>query len=144
MKKTKCGDKIKIHYTGKTEDGSVFGSSKGRNPIEFEIGAGNFISGLENGVIGMAVGDKKSITVPPKDAFGHVREELLSTIRKNDFPETIQPTIGQRLQVKQPDGKVANVTVVDVQEESVTLDANHALAGQTLKFDIELVDIQSL
>ena len=91
MKKAKSGDMVKIHYIGKTEDESVVGSSKGRNPIEFEIGAGNVISGLENGVIGMAVGDKKSITVPPEDAFGHVREELFSTIKKMIFRKRYNP-----------------------------------------------------
>jgi peptidylprolyl isomerase len=141
MKKAKSGDTVKVHYTGQTEEETIFGSSKEDQPVEFKIGSGAVISGLEKGVIGMTVGDIKTITVPPEDAFGPVREELFSTINKRDFPDVVEPAKGQRLKVIEKNGSVSYGTIVDIQEDVVTLDENHALAGKTVKFDIELVDI---
>ncbi len=141
MSQAKDGDEVKIHYTGKLHDGTVFDSSQDRPPLEFKIGGGNVIPGFEQGVVGMETGDTKTITLPPKEAYGPRREELVVNVKSADFPEHITPAVGQRLQISQPDGNVANVMIADIKEDMVTLDANHPLAGQTLTFDIELVAI---
>ncbi len=141
MSRAKKGDKVKVRYTGKLDDGTVFDSSENRPPLEFTIGKGNIIPGFEKGVIGMESGDTKTITVAPEEGYGPYREELTLDVRKGDLPENITPTIGQQLQIKQTDGNIVNVTISDMQEETVTLNANHPLAGKTLTFDIELVEI---
>lgn len=141
MSQAKNKDEVKVHYTGKLEDGTVFDSSQDRPPLEFKIGSGSVIPGFEQGVIGMETGDTKTITIPPEEAYGPRREELVVDVKGSDFPEHITPSVGQRLQISQPDGNVANVIIADIKEEMVTLDANHPLAGQALTFDIELVAI---
>ncbi|MCP4570233.1 MAG: peptidylprolyl isomerase [FCB group bacterium] len=141
MSQAKNGDSVKVHYTGKLEDGTVFDSSKDRQPLEFKLGAGNVIPGFDSGITGMAIGDSKTVTIPPDQAYGEVRKDLLVEVDKGEFPKDIKPEIGQELQVQQPDGTPVSVTIVDVQDEKVTLDANHPLAGKTLIFDIELVEI---
>ena len=141
MSLVKDGDTVKIHYTGKLEDGTVFDSSDGRDPLELKVGAGHVISGFEKGVVGMEVGGTKTITIPADDAYGERRDDLTVNVKKTEFPENITPEIGQQLQLKQPDGNMVNVMVTDVQEELVTLDANHPLAGKTLVFDVEVVEV---
>ncbi|MBD3381188.1 MAG: peptidylprolyl isomerase [candidate division Zixibacteria bacterium] len=135
------GDTVKVHYTGKLDNGMVFDSSQDREPLEFKIGAGQVIPGFEKGIIGMEVGQSKTVKLPPEEAYGPQREELIAEVKKADIPENIKPSVGQRLSLRQPDGNTVNVTVSDVNEESITLDANHSLAGKTLIFDIELVEI---
>jgi len=142
MKQAKKGDTVKVHYTGKLENGSVFDTSREREPFEFIVGDGSVIQGLEKGIVGMKIGEKKTIEASPQEAFGARREELMANVNKQDFPENIDPVVGQRLQIKQPNGRVMEVFVADVDEEIVTLDANHPLAGETLIFDVELMAIE--
>jgi peptidylprolyl isomerase len=141
MSKAKDGDKVKVHYTGQLESGDVFDSSRQHDPLEFVIGGGNVIPGFENGIIDMEEGDTKRITIPPEGGYGERREELMVRVLKKEFPAHITPAIGQQLQIKQGEGDILNVNIIAMDEESVTLDANHPLAGQTLLFDVELVEI---
>jgi len=142
MGKANDGDTVKVHYTGKLEDGSIFDSSKKGEPLELTIGAGNVIPGFEKGVIGMEKGGSKTITVPPEEAYGAVQEGLIAKVKKENFPENITPVIGEQLQLRQRDGNIVNVTIREIEGDTVTLDANHPLSGKTLIFDIELVGIQ--
>lgn len=141
MAKAKIGDRVKVHYTGKLEDGTVFDSSLEGEPLEFTIGSGEIISGFEDEIIGMEEGEKKTFTIPTDKAYGPHREELMLTVGKDEFPPDIQPSEGQQLQLRQPDGRVFYVVVIEVNEKTVTLDANHPLAGKDLTFDVELVEI---
>ena len=141
MAQVKEGDTVKVHYTGKLEDGTVFDSSNEREPLEFTIGNGQIISGFEQAVIGMTPGETKTATIPPEEAYGPHREDMTLTVDREQFPEDINPEPGQQLQVQQPDGKAAIVAVSDVSTSTVTLDANHPLAGKPLTFDIRLMDV---
>ena len=141
MAQAKAGDTVKVHYTGKLEDGTVFDTSEERTPLEFTIGSGQIIPGFERAVVGMEPGETKTATISPEEAYGQHREDMTITVDRGQFPEDINPEPGQQLQVQQPDGRAAIVVVSDVSESTVTLDANHPLAGQPLTFDIELVDI---
>jgi peptidylprolyl isomerase len=141
MGKAKNGDKIRIHYTGKLEDGNVFDNSKERQPLEFIVGDGEVMPGIEKGVIGMEPGDTKTIEIPPEEAFGPKRKELLIEVPKSELPNQITPTLGQRLKMHDPDGDHIELIITDINEETITLDANHPLAGHTLFFDLELVEI---
>ena len=137
----KAGDTVKIHYTGRLEDQAVFDSSADRDPLEFKIGESEVIRGLQEGVVGMASGQKKSIVLSPEEAFGQIHDELKVDVEMNQFPQNITPTIGEELQLNRQDGSSINVTITNATEATVTLDANHPLAGKTLFFDIELVAI---
>lgn len=141
MGAVKDGDTVKVHYTGKFEDGTVFDSSKDREPLEVTIGAGRVIPGFEKGIIGMESGSTKTITLPPEEAYGQVRDDLIIEVKKAEIPENIKPKVGMNLQMKQKGGEVINLVVSEVKDETVTLDANHQLAGKTLVFDIEVVEI---
>lgn len=141
MSKAKNGDKVKVHYTGKFKDGEVFDSSLEREPLEFTIGKGQVIPGFEQAVEGMSPGDIKTTDIPPEKAYGPRHEEMVTEVEKNRFPADMDPKVGQRLQLRQADGKMIRVTVTDVSESRVTLDANHPLAGKNLTFDIKLVEI---
>jgi len=141
-KVTKGGDTVKVHYTGKLEDGTIFDSSRDREPLELTLGSGSTIPGFENGIIGMALGDTKTITIPPEEAYGPKRDDLVITISKDEFPSDITPSVGQQLQMRHPSGNVMNVTITDVMQDSVTFDANHPLAGKTLIFEVELMEIK--
>ncbi|KPL04127.1 MAG: peptidylprolyl isomerase [candidate division Zixibacteria bacterium SM23_73_2] len=141
MTKAKNGDRVKVHYTGKLDDGRVFDSSVKREPIEFIIGKGQVIPGFEKAVEGMNPGESKTTKVPPEKAYGPRREEMIVEVEREKIPAQLDPKVGQRLQLQQPDGRVIRVTVTDVSESSVTLDANHPLAGKELTFDIQLVEI---
>jgi len=141
MNQAKTGDTVRVHYTGKLEDGMIFDSSKDRPPLEFTIGGGEVIPGFESGIIGMEVGQVKTISIAPEEAYGPRREDLVLYVKKTDFPEDITPTVGQQLQIRQPNGRIIDLMVTEVGDESVTLDANHPLAGKTLIFDVELVEI---
>jgi FKBP-type peptidyl-prolyl cis-trans isomerase 2 len=143
MAEAKNGDTVKVHYTGKLEDGTVFDSSKGGDPLEFTLGQNQVIPGFEQAVVGMEPGDSKTAQLPPEEAYGPRYDEMVIEVEKQQIPEQIDPQVGQRLQIRQADGRAIGVTVTDVTEEKVTLDGNHPLAGQDLKFDIELVDIVS-
>lgn len=141
MSKVKDGDTVKVHYTGKLENGDVFDSSREREPFEFTVGNKAVIPGFEKGVVGMGVGDTKTIEIPPEEAYGAKQDELVVEVQKSELPDDITPTIGQRLQIKQQDGNPIVVTITELTDDSITLDANHPLAGYTLFFDVELVDI---
>ena len=141
MAQAKPGNTVKVHYTGKLEDGTVFDSSVDREPLEFTIGNHNVIPGFEIGIVGMAIGDKKTLEIPPDDGYGPRRDDLTVDVDKKEFPEDITPEIGQQLQVKRPDGGTTNVVIAAVEGDKVTLDANHPLAGKALTFDVELVEM---
>lgn len=141
MAKAKLGDRVKIHFTGKMQDDTVVETTQDRGPLEFKIGEGNVISGLEQGIIGMQVGDKKTLTISPQEAFGLPRQELMVDLNKDDIPEGIKLAVGIHLDIQASDGQTFKVKVVDVKEDTVTLDANHPLAGVTLIFDVELIEI---
>ena len=141
MTQVNKGDKIKVHYTGKLEDGTQFDSSVGSDPLEFTIGAGQLIPGFDNGVVGMVIGDKRIVTIPAAEAYGERNEELVLDVEKSQLPPDIEPHIGQMLQSQQPDGNLINMVITNVNETSVTVDANPPLAGKTLIFEIELVEV---
>ncbi|MGD2125618.1 MAG: peptidylprolyl isomerase [Desulfobacteraceae bacterium] len=141
MNQAKDGDKVRVHYTGTLEDGTVFDSSKGRDPLEFTIGNGAVMPGLEKGIVGMETGESKTLSIPPEDAFGERLDELVVEVNKSDLPDTIEPAIGKWLKMLQPGGSPIELVITGVSEDTVTLDANHPLAGRTLLFDIQLVEI---
>jgi len=141
MRQAKCGDRVAVHYTGKLENGEVFANSKVGEPLEFTIGKGEVIPGFEKGVIGMEAGETKTITVPPDEAYGPTSEELLIQIKKSFLPENITPAIGDQLRIPQKDGNPIDVIITAMNEDTVTLDVNHPLAGVALTFDILLVAI---
>lgn len=135
------GSKVKIHYTGRLEDGTVFDSSKDRDPLEFEVGSGQVIPGFDDAVEGMAAGDEKTVTIPAVDAYGPRRQELVLDVPGDQLPDALDPEVGQQLQMQTPDGQTFQVTVVDVNDEGVQVDANHPLAGKDLTFDILVVGV---
>lgn len=137
----KQGDTVKVHYKGKLDDGSVFDSSEGRDPLEFKIGDGNIIPGVEEAVVGMSPEETKEATIPPDKAYGEYREEMVIEVDKSQFPEHIDPELGQQLELKQEEDQNIVVTVTNVEEEKVTLDANHPLAGKDLTFELTLQEI---
>ncbi|MEI4261807.1 FKBP-type peptidyl-prolyl cis-trans isomerase [Roseovarius sp. D0-M9] len=141
MTEVKSGDTVHIHYTGTLTDGTVFDSSEGRDPLSFEVGSGQIIPGLDTAMPGMAVGEKKTVEVPAEQAYGEVDPNARQQVPREGIPADIPLDPGTQLQVQTENGQVLPVTVLEVTEESVTLDANHALAGKDLKFDIELVAI---
>ena len=143
MGQAKMGDTVKVHYTGRLEDGKVFDSSQDREPLGFKIGAGSVIPGFESTVVGMSPGDSKQEKIPADQAYGPHRKELVIEVDRKDIPSELDIRLAQRLQMKHPDGQVVRVTVADVSESTVTLDANHPLAGKDLLFQLELMEIVS-
>ncbi|WP_372639144.1 peptidylprolyl isomerase [Fodinibius sp.] len=145
MPKVKNGDTVKVHYTGKlTEDGTVFDSSREREPLEFTLGEGQLIPGFEEAVIGMEEGEDTTIELSSEDAYGERREDLELEVSKDDLPDNIEPEEGMQLQMQQQEnGQAIPVQITSVEDEFVKLDANHPLAGQDLTFDIELVELKS-
>jgi FKBP-type peptidyl-prolyl cis-trans isomerase 2 len=143
MAQVKKGDTIKVHYTGTLTDGTQFDSSAGREPLEFEVGAGGVIAGFDNGVMGMAIGETKTIHIPFMEAYGPIQEEMIVEFPKDKFPADMQPEVGMQLAMNNGQGQQFPVTIVEIKEESIVLDANHSLAGKDLTFALELVDIKS-
>jgi peptidylprolyl isomerase len=137
----KAGDTVKVHYTGTLADGTQFDSSAGRDPLEFTLGAGNVIAGFDEGVTGMKVGEKKTITIPAAEAYGEYRDDMVIQINRDKLPATITPMVGMQLQMTQNDGSVITVTIKEITDTMITLDANHELAGKDLTFELELVEI---
>ncbi|MBE0454524.1 FKBP-type peptidyl-prolyl cis-trans isomerase [Roseovarius autotrophicus] len=141
MTQVKPGDTVRIHYTGTLSDGQTFDSSEGRDPLEFTVGSGQIIPGLDAAIPGMSVGEKKTVAVVADDAYGQPDPAARQTVPRVDIPAEIPLDLGTQLQVQTPQGQVMPVTVVEVTEDQVVLDANHPLAGHDLTFAIELVEI---
>jgi len=141
MTQAKPGDTVRIHYTGTLDDGTQFDSSAGRDPLEFALGGGQVIPGFDSAVDGMAVGESKSVTIPPDEAYGQRHEQLVQQVPRTTLPEDMEPAVGMQLQSQSPDGQVMNLVVTEIVDDSITVDANHPLAGQALTFAIELVEI---
>jgi peptidylprolyl isomerase len=141
MSQAKSGDTVKIHYTGTLDDGSQFDSSAGRDPLEFTVGSGQVIPGFEQAVEGMAVGDTKTVNIPAEDAYGPHHDQMVQDVPKSALPDDLEPEVGMTLQAQGPDGQFLDLTVTAVEEDSITVDGNHPLAGKALKFDLELVEI---
>jgi peptidylprolyl isomerase len=135
------GDIVKVHYTGTLEDGTQFDSSEGREPLEFTIGSGMMIPGFDNGVRGMQIGEKRNITLPPSEAYGQPNPELVRNLSREGFASDVELQAGMKLTMQTPDGRPFPVTVIEVFEDSVIIDANHELAGKTLIFEVEMVEI---
>ncbi|MGD1913869.1 MAG: peptidylprolyl isomerase [Rivularia sp. (in: cyanobacteria)] len=141
MAQAKSGDNVKVHYTGKLDDGTVFDSSAEREPLQFSLGSGNVIPGFEEAIVGMTPGESKTATIPAEQAYGPQRDELVITVEKEQIPSDLSVEVGQQLQISQNNGEVIPVMVTDVSDSKVTLDANHPLAGEQLTFDIQLVEL---
>lgn len=141
MQQVKAGDTVRVHYHGRLTDGTTFDSSDGRDPLEFQVGSGQVIKGFDDGVTGMAVGEKRTINIPVDEAYGAKNEEMVVNFPRANFPEDLNPEVGMQLNMTNGSGQVIPVVIVEVGEEEVILDANHPLAGQDLIFDIELVSI---
>ena len=140
MAEARPGDRVRVHYTGRLIDGTVVDSTSGGSPLEFTVGAGRVLRGLEEAVEGMCPGEQTTVWVPPEKGHGPHRDELLLVVGRERFP-AFEPEVGQRLRMRRRGVPPAMVTVVDVSEADVTLDGNHPLAGQDLTFDLELVEI---
>ena len=138
---TNEGKTVKVHYTGKLTDGTVFDTSREREPLEFTIGQGQLIPGFENAAMDMQVGEIKTVTILPEEAYGPHHAEMVMVVPRTQLPEDLNPAIGQQLQMQRTDGQTAIVVVSATSEESITLDANHPLAGKDLVFEIEMVAI---
>jgi peptidylprolyl isomerase len=143
MAEARNGDTVTVHYTGSLKDGSVFDSSREREPLSFTIGEGKIIPGFEKAVLGMKPGESAKAEIPPEEGYGPHREEMVLAVDREQLPESLEPDIGQQLQMQRPDGNAMVVTVAEVSSTTVTLDANHPLAGKELVFDIELLDVRS-
>ncbi|NYS25431.1 peptidylprolyl isomerase [Rhodobacteraceae bacterium 2376] len=141
MTQAKSGDTVRFHYTGTLEDGSVFDSSDGRDPLEFKLGEGQIIPGLEQAIEGMSSGEQKTVTIPADQAYGPYQPQARQGIPREQIPDHIPLEIGTRLQVQTPDGNPMPVTVAEVSDEVVVLDANHPLAGKDLTFAVEVVEV---
>lgn len=138
----KTGDTVQVHYKGMLDDGSQFDASAGRDPLSFTVGAGQVIQGFDDAVTGMAVGEKKTVRIPPQEAYGEHRDDLIVQLERAQVPEHIDLELGMGLQLQQPNGQPIAVTVKSIEDNHVTLDANHPLAGEVLTFELELVAIQ--
>jgi peptidylprolyl isomerase len=150
MTQAKTGDKVKVHYTGRLENGEVFDSSECRDdddcgcdsgPLEFTIGNGEVIPGFDDAVNGMSPGEEKTVTIPVDRAYGPRMEEMVAVVGRSDLPADLTPEVGLQLEVTQQDGNAFPVLITEVTDTTVTLDANHPLAGRDLTFDLRLVEI---
>ncbi|NBW69869.1 MAG: peptidylprolyl isomerase [Bacteroidetes bacterium] len=141
MSTIKEGDTVSVHYTGTLTTGEVFDSSKNREPLTFTLGQGQLIAGFEKAVIGLSEGDSTTANIPSKEAYGEVNPEMIVDVPKNQLPTEIEAKVGMQLQLNQPNGQAIPVQITEVKEETITIDANHPLAGKDLNFDIEIVEI---
>ena len=137
----KVGDTVKVDYTGTLTDGTVFDSSVGKSPLEFTVGAGQMIKGFDNAVLGMKVGQSKTVVLPPEDAYGAHRDDLVVAVDRRQLGDAANATVGDQLSVMYANGTRGTVVVLAVNATTVTVDTNHSLAGKTLKFDIKLVSV---
>ncbi|HLS11993.1 MAG TPA: peptidylprolyl isomerase [Flavobacteriaceae bacterium] len=141
MSQVKKNDKIKVHYTGKLNNGEIFDSSVDREPLEFQVGQGQIIPGFENGVLDMKLNEKKTLVIPSEEAYGEPREDLIHEIAKEHLPQEMEPEVGMGLVSRSPEGQEIPLIVKEVKEDSIVVDANHPLAGKELTFEIEVVGI---
>ena len=141
MQKVKSGDKVKVHYHGRLNNGETFDKSEGREPLEFEVGSGMVIKGFDDGVTGMSVGEKKTITIPFNEAYGPKNPEMIIDMPRNRFPQDMEVEVGMALAMNDGQGQQFEVVVTQIKEDAVVLDANHPLAGKDLIFDLELMEI---
>ncbi len=141
METVKNGDTVKIHFTGHIKGGDIFSTTHGAEPAIIEIGAGNALAGLEVGLLGMKVGEQKTVEVMPKEGFGPHLPNLVAQVKKELLPESIRPEIGLKLQTRQENEDPVEMMIIAMDDDTVTLDANHPLAGQTLVFEVELLEI---
>lgn len=141
MDKAKQGDTVQVHYTGTLEDGTVFDTSEGGEPLEFTIGTSQVIAGFEEAIVGMSIGDRKREVIAAERAYGEHEEELMFTVGRDQLPDGSDVAVGDTLRIGFPDGQTAAVQVAEMDGKSLTLDANHPLAGKTLIFDLQLVGI---
>jgi peptidylprolyl isomerase len=141
MAQAKAGDTVRVHYTGKLDDGTVFDSSVGGEPIEFVLGTHHVIPGFEDGVTGMEVGDAKTILIPSDQAYGPHMDEMVLTISREQVPPHITLGLGEMLELSQPSGEAITVRITELTDATVTLDGNHPLAGEDLTFDLQLAEI---
>jgi peptidylprolyl isomerase len=141
MPKARPGDTVRVHYTGHLRDGSVFDSSEGQDPLAFVLGEGEVIPGFDRGVEGMEEGERRTIEIPAAEGYGPYRDELTVAVGRDQFPPDVTPEVGQQLQLGMDDGGVLDVTVTEVGDDAVTLDANHPLAGEDLRFEVALVEV---
>ena len=142
MSQVKENNTVKVHYTGKLENGQVFDSSLEREPLEITLGKGMLIPGFEKGILSMEVNEKKTIKIPKNEAYGDVQKELFHPVPKENLPEEIKPEVGMGLMSTNPDGSERQLRVAEVNEDHIVVDANHPLAGKDLTFDLELVEIK--
>ena len=142
MAQAENGRTVRVHYTGKLADGSVFDSSNGRDPLEFQVGSGQVIPGFDSAVEGMTPGESRTVRIPPEQAYGERREELLLKVDRSQFPDGANPEPGQQFQMSQQGGQSFVVNVTEVDGDKVVLDANHPLAGEELTFELELVEVK--
>ena len=141
MSQAKSGDTVHVHYTGKLEDGTVFDTSEGRDPLTFELGQKMVVPGFEEAVTGMEVGEKKTVSFPSEEAYGPRMDQLVFTVPRDNLPPGYDPQQGQMLRMETKDGRQMDVMVMEADDAGVKLDANHPLAGKDLTFDVELVEI---
>ena len=141
MSNIKIGDSVKVHYTGTLNDGTVFDSSKGREPLQFIFGQGQLIPGFEKAVEELTLGEITKVDIPHQEAYGEVRQDMIIRIERDKVPADIQPEVGMQLQIQQPNGQPLPVMITDVSDSHIVLDANHPLAGKDLTFEIELVSV---
>jgi peptidylprolyl isomerase len=141
MSEVKQGDTVQVHYTGKLDNGTIFDSSLERRPIQFTVGRAQVIPGFEQAILGMNPGESKTVKIPIDLAYGPRREDMVVTMNRSQLPPGMDPQKGQRLEITQTDNKILLVTIIDINESSLTIDANHPLAGKELTFDFELVKI---
>jgi peptidylprolyl isomerase len=141
MQKPKSGDTVRVHYTGTLDDGTQFDTSRGKDPLEFAMGQGQLIAGFEKAVADLGVGESCTITLPPEEGYGEINPDMVQEVPRKLMPEGVELKAGLVLQGKAEDGRVDSFTVVSFTDEVVTLDANHPLAGKSLTFEIELLEI---
>lgn len=141
MTEAKQNDTVHVHYTGKLDDGTIFDSSREREPLSFMLGAGQVIPGFDDALMGMTVGDSKTVRIPADQAYGEHRDDLVLEVTLDQFPEDANPQIGQQFELRTQSGQPIPATVTEVSDSTAKLDANHPLAGQALTFELELVAV---
>ncbi len=141
MAHARTGNKVRLHFTGKLDDGTVFATSTDSEPIEFTLGQNQVLPGLEEAVEGMATGESKTVKIPSDQAYGPRRDDLTQEIPKEHLPADLRPQVGQRLQIDRRDGDSVIVSIAAVSDAAITVDANHPLAGKDLTFDLEMIEV---